>query len=229
MGRLVLPEASCHDCREATHIHETRFQNLQIPGFKTRLRLSRRGNPKRSRVRIEKIHPNGTREILNPKANEVPTFLSMPRFDFPTLILGREWESPPEFVGTVLSPDSPVPAEEVAEGNFSTTIRINVTSFCLMLAKIAHSFAVAACPPEQLQKYDLLLPDLIRNGADKAPTHVVGGELKSTPPQGADLHEIAAGDATSEFGRFLSVRIRLFAPWHTPVYHVLAGKYRDPS
>lgn len=155
-------------------------------------------------------------------ANAAPVALMLPRFHMPELLAGKEWPSPPLMCVTVLNPS----AAEVLireHGPFaSAQIRFNATNFCLMLAKIAHSFAMANCVAN-IPGLSFLLPELIRNGAARAPQHLVGG-LHDLEDETDFLHELNLERFVRLDRQFITARIRLFAGWRAPTYYVVVAE-----
>lgn len=97
--------------------------------------------------------------------------------------------------------------------------------FCRMLAKIAHSFAVATCG---LGSFEPFLPDVIL-GRSLAVSHYVGGsiDIPALPPPAQKVnldHRLRYGELRSHNGdRLLVVGIHLFAVLGAPIYEVIVG------
>jgi hypothetical protein len=72
--------------------------------------------------------------------------------------------------------------------------KADVSAFCLMLAKIGHSFATAEMG---LGSFDRLLPALILRGDLSNRVDVIGGLGDDEPPSSA-LHELSLDEATFE-------------------------------
>lgn len=91
-----------------------------------------------------------------------------------------------------------------------------------MLAKIAHSFAMAN-GVANIPGLSFLLPELIRNGVTRAPQHLVGGvhDLEDNTDY---LHEISLERFVRPGRQFITARIRLFAGWQTPTYYVAVAE-----
>jgi hypothetical protein len=88
-----------------------------------------------------------------------------------------------------------------------------------MLAKIAHSFAVAEMG---LGSFKPLLPDLIL-GKTMTPTYWVGGQLDIPPPGVTDRIDLDY-DWNANGKTFTVAHIRLFAQLGAPLYHVVIGE-----
>ena len=98
---------------------------------------------------------------------------------------------------------------------------LDTDALCRVLAKIAHSYAVAELG---LGGFTPLLREFIRGeGGDRF--RYVGGEFKPGAP-GAGLHEIGFEQGVTGY---LVVRIRLFASLGAPVYRVVVGLPLNPE
>jgi hypothetical protein len=95
-----------------------------------------------------------------------------------------------------------------------------VEDFCLMLAKIAHSFAVAEVGSGQFEP--LLLPLLLKRDLSNR-ADLIGG-LRYDEPSSQELHEISLDDHTCNRPDLVAVRIRLLSKLGTPTYYVVAGR-----
>ena len=89
-----------------------------------------------------------------------------------------------------------------------------------MLAKIAHAYAIAELG------YGTFLPLLANIILNKPPRYIsryVGGLCDSEAPLGNDLHTIEIDPGLGQ-GRYIVVRIQLFADRKLPVYYVIVGQ-----
>ncbi len=92
----------------------------------------------------------------------------------------------------------------------------NAPDFCLLLAKIAHSFAVA----ELGFSFIPYLRDMIRNANTSEIAAIIGGK-KNTEPRTAALHELSLENNNDDL---IVVRIRILAHFEAPTYFVVAGR-----
>lgn len=102
---------------------------------------------------------------------------------------------------------------------------IDTLRFTQMLAKIAHSFAMAKVSAED---FDPLLPDFIFSADenDSRQYDLIGGEESVVPPL-PYLHELGLGIVHAADDRdYLVARIRLFAFLGSPVYYAVVGPVR---
>jgi hypothetical protein len=96
-----------------------------------------------------------------------------------------------------------------------------------MLAKIAHSFAVAKYG---MDSFAPLLLDLIKCQTDIAPYFVGGEFMEDLPKQSTVLHDVFRNDCRRDDGpTFFGVSIRLFAFMGMPRYHVIVGQLLRPG
>lgn len=109
--------------------------------------------------------------------------------------------------------------------NFAAT-RADLRAFCRMLAKIAHSYAVATLGP---LGFTPLLDNIIRdqNLKSREAMRFVGCMPDQTVKENA-LHSLGNGFATLADGRkFHIVKIRLFAQFGAPTYTVVVGTIKE--
>ena len=90
-----------------------------------------------------------------------------------------------------------------------------------MLAKIAHAYATAELGHGNFRP---LLQDIILGKKPLYISHYVGGIRDQEIPEGADLHEIEIDNTGLGRGRYVVVRIQLFADRKLPEYYVVAGE-----
>jgi hypothetical protein len=103
----------------------------------------------------------------------------------------------------------------VRRGGFSAPI------FGHMLAKIAHSYAVAELG---MDGFNPILNNLIRGLPTLHMAQFVGGNFLPEP-KSTDLHEISIKLSNRIDGRgFWVVRVRLFADLDMPAYYIVAGE-----
>ncbi len=102
----------------------------------------------------------------------------------------------------------------------------NVEAFCRMLAKIAHSFAVAELG---LNYFSPALIDYILSNTEVPAFYShIGGFPQESPPSDA-LHEIELYNH-EQYPYLVMVRLRLFAKYNGPSYLIVVGeKKREAS
>lgn len=104
----------------------------------------------------------------------------------------------------------------IVEGHF------DLMAFARMLAKIAHSFAVAELGLSGFEHY---LPQLILKYNSAIAGYLIGNCIRELPiPRDPPINQIAFGLTKYGMNWNVFVTIRLFAPHGTPSYSVVAGK-----
>jgi hypothetical protein len=164
-----VPNASCLSCNSITGKRESWYQNQTIGDLKTLLRFpARKGAIRRGKVRIY----DGSKRVSVP-ATDAPAYLTHPVFPQPEVIRGAPWDTEVLMRRTVINPRAGAKLTE-AYGQFAShPVQFNAISFGLMLAKIAHSFAVAITPGVSLARMTLTL----RNSFKRAPIDFLPGSL----------------------------------------------------
>jgi hypothetical protein len=217
-GMLWSPDASCPDCRGITHAFEGQCADKMFA-------------PLRRQYPFPRSKHKGPRRPLRASVDGIEKIFADE--DFPGIITGFQFD-PPGILG--LGP----PAKETFTGGVAVKIlpefgaRLNrlraseirfdssgltTIMFGRMLAKIAHSYAVAE---EGRDAFKPLLLDIIKDPSTKFIGHLVGrgfGPISA----GDDLHEILIDPF---FKQYVVVQIRLFADRDLPTYWVVAGERR---
>ena len=93
-----------------------------------------------------------------------------------------------------------------------------------MLAKIAHAYATAELG---YGSFNPLLINIILGVPPLYISQYVGGLRDVEPPLGDDLHIIEIDQTGIGQGRYIVVKIQLFADRKLPVYYVVAGESRN--
>ncbi len=102
---------------------------------------------------------------------------------------------------------------------------LNADSFCLTLAKVAHSFAIAELG---LSAFDPFLADMIRHKDVSNRAEFIGGG-EGNEPSSTELHDVAMATGIGFEPSVVVVRVRLFAVLGTPTYHVAVGRRIDAA
>jgi hypothetical protein len=220
-GNLVLPEASCEKCAGYTSGAESVVLNnlFWTPRHKLKLRPRRTRKREHLTFAFKTLVDGVEAELLLP-LEQHPTILFMPTLFCP----GQLSVQPPGIYGlwTHLLNDLSLSGTENVITEALDTLR-----FCQFIAKIGHSFAVAAIGSDI---FTPLLPEFIcrkfeRRDAYPECYELIGGYPERHPP-GSALHELGLA-FTERFGEwFLSAHIRLFANLGAPVYVAVVGKLR---
>jgi hypothetical protein len=93
-----------------------------------------------------------------------------------------------------------------------------------MLAKIAHSYAVATAG----EPFTPLLTHIVRGQNPYCLPYYIGCQI-TTDDRPRDLHEVSVIRGDLGAGGYLVVRVRLFATFNTPAYLVVAGVRPSPT
>jgi hypothetical protein len=203
-GTQILPRASCHDCERITSYidgfaaREVFYQVRSSDGMQTRT-----GLPDEFPVILN--FSDGRQERVMVPADIHPATLVLPRFEPPGLLSGRKPDGNFRFQRTAWMRESDAFDEfKRSRGAISAEVDVSIKPQQLsrVLAKIAHSFAVAQLG---LGGFTPLLLDLIHKRAvENAP---VGSDPTRPPPAVGVMHELSIVSHET----FVVVRIRLFA------------------
>jgi hypothetical protein len=221
-GTLVLPEASCKACEKLTSGYDTHCAEQFAGPNREHLGLrSRRRNKHRSQVPIMRDIGGRLQRVSIPVTDHSAALL-MFNFQFPRALLGL----PPteEFTGTIvmasLHPDPGRRSRLTGNVNIVRRGGFDAPTFGRMLAKVAHSYAVAE---RGLEGFEPVLPNLIRGIGPQYLSYYIGGD-PGLGPQSANRHELSLDVYNNvEALDFLVVRIRLFADRGMPPYNVVVG------
>jgi hypothetical protein len=223
-GTLVLPEASCKACEKLTSSYDTHCAEQFAGPNREHLGLrSRRRNKRRSRLSVMRDIGGYLQRVDIPVTDHFAALL-MFKFQFPGVLLGF----PPteDFTGTIvmasLHPDPGRRSRLTGNVNIIRRGGFHAPVFGRMLAKVAHSYAVAECG---LEGFKPVLPNLIRNIGPQYLSRYIGSEIILGPePNSANRHELSIELYNGvEAKDFLVVRLRLFANRGMPTYYIVAG------
>ena len=218
-GTLILPRASCRRCAKETGKIEGNVLRTVLWAPRTHLRMKTKRPKQRPTKFAMQARVNGQDVTIDLPAEDYPTMLFMVKAGPPGLLVGRPrevasfegaWIKPLNLIGKALNNYG----IQSAASPVMDTLR-----YSQMLAKIAHSYAVAELGSDS---FNALLPEFILNGSGW-PYHLVGGEQNETPPSNA-LHELGLEYREGSDGRYLVAHIRLFANLGAPNYLVVVGE-----
>jgi hypothetical protein len=171
-------------------------------------------------------YADGREERVMAPADMHPSALILPRFELPGLLSGREPDGNFRFQYTMWMRESDAFDEfKRSHGAVSAEVEVSIKPQQLsrVLAKIAHSFAVAQLG---LEGFTPLLLDLIHTRVVANAPELVGSDPNTPPPATGVMHQLSI----VPHERFVVVRIRLFASSSIdgdhamPVYIVVAGE-----
>jgi hypothetical protein len=111
-------------------------------------------------------------------------------------------------------------ARKLGVAEIMPTATFQTHEFCLMLAKIAHAFAIAELG---VDAFCAFLPTMILEADTSNTRQYVGGLPKAEPISG-NLHELSFDSEICAKSDIIAVRIRLLASLETPTYYVAVGR-----
>jgi hypothetical protein len=232
---LILPKSSCRDCADKTRDSETAcLRHLWWP-FRTRMGLPSSGKqPPESftvrQMKVTKTHDDGSIESYDKIAETIVEPMEFPlvflalKFSFPGLIIGRDPNAgiDNEVIGRISNEE----VRKFAPGD-KDGFRIapmNVDAYCRMLAKIAHSYAVAELGPNSFRP---VLREFIRGKILEQAWHWIGSDT-AVPPAEQHLHDIQWSAPTVNGINYVMVSLRLFSFIGSPRYHLIVGELTRP-
>lgn len=217
-GNLLLPQSTCRKCERTTGRFEAIVLKGSLLGCRINLGL---------KTRSPKERPKSFPVFDSTKKPEVKVMIDVADYP-PTLLLARL--GPPEALtgiagsGNIIQlwhhqfamPDWRLMKLKYNLTNFAYSSLDN-RSFFRMLAKIAHSYAVATL---RIDGFKPLLREFILEENDQVTTPFVGGIPEDQPAQ-TSLHVIDM----EPHDTLVVVRLRLFAMLGAPTYRVVAGRW----
>jgi hypothetical protein len=224
-GCLLLREASCRDCEKITSGIETHCIEQMVRNTREHLGLhARRHKRSRRHLPVNIVHDTHE-ETLRVPLPEHPALLMMFDFDPPGLFLDTPITEGPfvgRWVARSITADLRKRLDRIGRTvNFVQRDGFIAAIFGRMLAKIAHSYAIAELG---IGGFKPLLNDLILERPPLHEAQFVGGCLIPEPPT-TERYEIGLKISYRLDGRgFWVVRVRLFADLDMPVYYVVAGE-----
>jgi len=221
-GNLVLPKSSCKKCSKITSNTERFCLKPMYGNLRHRLNLPTRRKKNRSPIiSLEIRGSNGENNNIHLPAPEFPLLALGFRFPAPGLLRGEpqgdstEGEVICRYINEQFQKYIPSDGRRVKIGS------ICIDTFCRMLAKIAHSYAIAKLGETA---FNPLLPKIILE-KNIPPTYLVGGDKSSEPKkQPKVLHDIYPQLCLSHGIEYVLIAIQLFAFIDMPRYHVVVGE-----
>lgn len=220
-GRMVLPDASCKDCRIMT----CHFEGQVMRGMMWPLRIafgvrgSKRRIPEEIKTYVPNMHDDGA-SLQTRAPSDIPAKAVLPVFKRgPGMLCDqpRDAKSDADFVLIY----DPVAAERAQErGEYGVSIFAHEKSFMRMLAKIAHAQAVAAYGVDGFEPF---LLDII---ADRASDwcYFIGGDIEIGDDRDHDGEEIWVNLAYNPLNDLLVSKMQFFTSLGAPVYTVVIGR-----
>jgi len=223
-GNFVLPRASCRTCETITgRIEQISLRGMLGP-LRTRLALPTRNKKERpQRLPLEIVKQDGSTETRAVEVQDFPQYLITFLMPPPGVLEGRERVETITLEPRLIT--SRRPEEPYTE--WRTSLVVQPWAFLRMLAKIAHSFAVAEWGLKVFDTFTPLLAEIILSTSSYA-SHVIGGVADSdgTPTV---LHWVHGHILAQEGREFLVVDICLFTLMKAPVFRVVVGERATPT
>ncbi|MEK9282825.1 HNH endonuclease [Bradyrhizobium sp. ISRA442] len=222
-GDWFLPKASCDKCANITKGFEGSCLQGTLGPFRAKLNLKSRRKAKSTVERTMNFREDGRLESS-----------VVPLANFPTSCLGFNWaeagllrhiDPATEFEGELVVRHPKGEIEKyIKDGEAIKIARVRPLDYARMLAKIAHSYAVARLGETT---FEPLLPDLIL-GKDANAPYLIGGDKSGAPlvDQPDALHDVYPQACIVTGVPHLLIGIRLFAFMGMPRYLVVTGRIR---
>ena len=226
-GELTLPKASCTKCRDITTRIEDRCVKTMIMTARTHLGIKGRQKlKKRSRLPVT-VSSGGNIKTLSVPLEQHPSAIVMLQMPLPNAMSGISPATTTDdnFIVNGKFIIRPVVKEYFQKMNrlkddVNIVNGITYSVFYQLIAKIAHSFAVAERGLNAF--YPTLLPLIEFSSANLADYYIGSGTI--IPPTSKYLHEIGfAPDIQTPEGTLIVVKIRLFANFNMPVHYAAVG------
>ncbi len=223
--RWILPKASCRACQEQTSWVETHCIKGMFASAKGIYRIKGRKSgkpPDFLRVGIEK---DAKIEMRKLHISQHPSAIIGFNFGISGAAMGF---TPSNDFGGASVCITPL-VDNIAERSIAagpkvqlTNSPINVDVFGRMLAKIAHSFAVAE---KGLGGFQSGLENAVLGRSPMCIPYYIGSERHDAEPVSDDRHNLTLSVQNNYVGESMLVaRIRLFAQKQTPIYYVTVGR-----
>lgn len=224
-GVWILPKASCKRCQKITTKLEGHCFAGTLKPFRTQIGMYGRKKriPKSFSLYVQ--HADGRERVDELPASKFPATLVIPHFKSLPTILGGVPPTPTDTIdawGQILWPNGGYPQYQSGTRIGIFPSGFNGGKWCRMLAKIAHSHAVAMKGVNGFKPY---LQKMIR-GMDNSYNHYLGGTLE-IPPSDEFLHRLTINEWKSDRvpGKiFLVVTVRIFASFGTPECVAVVGE-----
>ena len=231
-GRTVFPKSSCLPCAKITGSVEQFCLRTMFGVARAHLGLgTRRPKERPPTFALRHKRHDGYLEAVPVKPDSQPILLHLVKLAPPGIVVGEEPKNVFENAQSVISLSRPadILSKELPQftGMNIQSPPIEMSRFSRMLAKIAHSFAVAE---RGIDSFTPLLPELILGRYD-TPSYLVGRIMGSpiVPPDGLLHHLFLEYIRTDDGSEFLVANIRLFAILNTPHYHVVIARTKSAT
>lgn len=220
-GKLVLPKSSCTQCNKITHKFEGAVARRVLGQFRAAyLVQTRRPDERPNFVKIR----TKSGELNWVPIEEVPDILFVPKSYEPEIILGMKSPNPWGGQGTWAIGGERTDYskfQETHDWDGSVFVNTHPWQFGRMLAKIAHSYAVARLG---IENFKPLLTDIIKGKVQNLAV-LIGTETKHQDA-GAHMHDLflySLRMKEASDSLYVAADVRLFADHNLPKYRVVVG------
>jgi hypothetical protein len=234
---MVLPKSSCKVCSGLSSAFERTCLRTMFGPLRMLYDLPSRRKSDRPRTLPLKVKrkPGEDWTEVHVNQEDYPFLVLLPRFPLPDLVSGVRTmgaRGPAAKVFWIRGASASLGFFDHLEDliaklgihSVMPRAKAEIREFCLMLAKIGHSFATAELGHGS---FEPLLPPLIVRGDLSNCVDVIGGLSHDEAPS-SGLHEISL-EATSDHPDLVVVRVRLLSRLGTPSYYVVAGRHHRPA
>lgn len=223
-GRLILPHASCDSCNKMTSDFEGRLLRNSYKSLRVHLNL-----PTRHPDEIPYLLPlrriiNGTEESVEEfvPVDEHPSLIPFYTFiNEPGILSGKSGSGKItyRFGGYIFQNDMHSRLNKLGKDPILPQPNMLVGDFFRLLAKIAHSFAVAELG---INAFKPFLIEYISGKID-LDDYLLGG-VSDTQPKGTHLHDISLEERLTGDRKLIVTRVRLFSCLQGPTYLIVTGE-----
>ena len=231
-GRWILPAASCKSCAAITGSFEGEVARTIIGPLRMLYNLpTRRKKDRPKQLPLKVKYPSSTDwEIAYVDRRICPFLVGLPLYPMPDAITGAArdgnksaatsniwirgaafWRNKDEHLQWL--------CEALGAIEVMPTATVHTEPFCLTLAKVAHSFAVAELGLNGFRPY---LSELIRTRDLTNRAYFIGGG-NGDEPASKKLHDLELDTVLSIDAGVVVARVRILGALETPTYYVAVG------
>lgn len=231
-GRWILPKASCGKCGKKTSAFEGTCARTILGPLRMLYDMTSRRKKDRPDMLPLKVRKTLGADWTTIEVNrdEYPFLIILPHLELLGDLTGKvaTGERGPKakhfwirgaFAQLGVRPHLEALARRFDVAELMPTGTVDVPSFCLLLAKIAHSYVTAEMGEGNFEPF---LSPIITTGDLSNCVQHIGGVLNQEPETN-NLHEVSFDREITPHG-IVAVRIRLLACLGTPTYFVSVGR-----
>jgi hypothetical protein len=222
-GQLIYPRASCRACEKITAPFEQFCQQQTLAAFRNSLNLPTRNPSKRPKEAPMQVEVDGILKTIIIPTSIYPVVFAVPIFPKPEIMRDKKANKTNRQSLWTYRLWSSGLAEMLKEKfgvdryNGASAV-VDVSRYAKMLAKIAHSFAVAELG---MDAFHPLLPSVIKE--TNSPLHFYVGGVQPKPEPENCRHKITLATENYHGRSFIVAHLRLFADLGFPAYICIVG------